>query len=122
MGRVIDKAKMTAAFWTRIVKPFPFGPVPRPGFVDGIFRWIQPAEEDRLAARRVIDHPDVVAGCRRRDVLLRPNLTVPLPGLLAALSQIDGPTAIQNEHVPLSVVCRPSQNATRRTSFRDPYP
>src|SRR5687768_10735218 len=117
MARVIYEAKMTAAFRPHFAEQFPLVAIPRPCFIDRILRNIQPTEENGFPARDIIHHADVIASRWRLGIFLCPGLSIPFPGLLAALAQINWPPTVQDKHFPFFVVCCSTQNTTRRSAF-----
>src|SRR5687768_11372253 len=58
----------------------------------------------------------------RLHLFLRPGQTIPFPGLLAALTQINRPAAIQDEYIPLFVIGCCTQDATWRSAFCELLP
>src|SRR5687767_6822089 len=117
MTRIIYEAKMTATFRPRFAEQFPFITIPCPCFIDRILGNIQPTKENRLSTRRIIDHADMITSRWRLHLFLSPGLTIPFPGLLAALTQINWPAAIQDEYIPLFVIGCCTQGATWRSAF-----
>src|SRR5215208_1047980 len=113
---------MTAALWTSVAQFFPFFAIPRPSFVDEIFRRVKSAEENRLAARRVIDHLDMIASRGRCHNFLCPRFSIPFPGLLIAFTEVNRSSSIQDKHISLFIVGRSSKDTRRRTTLCDSLP
>src|SRR5688572_4319885 len=113
---------MTAAFGPHFAEQFPFVPIPCPCFIDRILGNIQPTEENGFPTCCIIHHADMITSCGRLYLFLRPGLAIPFPGLLAALTQINRTSTIQDEHIPVFVICRTTQDATWRSAFRHLLP